>query len=75
MPVFDRWELLTSMQSLLIYLLMRLAEGETDYNNSDVQILATIRVCVSSLPRFRIDCDIKQMANLAPKNNRLSLKF
>jgi hypothetical protein len=45
-----RWELLSSMQALLIYTLLRLGEGETvDNNNIDRALLSAMWVAVSAL--------------------------
>ncbi|KAE8361121.1 hypothetical protein BDV27DRAFT_148096 [Aspergillus caelatus] len=38
----NKWELLAAMQALSIYIIIRLDEGETDYNNFDVLLLNTI---------------------------------
>jgi hypothetical protein len=40
-PDLDAWELLSSMQALLIYMLLRLDEGETEHNNFDTLLLTT----------------------------------
>lgn len=40
----NKWELLAAMQALSIYILIRLDEGETDHNNSDSLLLATVIV-------------------------------
>ncbi|KAF1851288.1 uncharacterized protein K460DRAFT_273591 [Cucurbitaria berberidis CBS 394.84] len=45
----DRWELLSSMQALLIYMLVRVQEGETMYNNIDVLLLSTVWIVSSGL--------------------------
>ncbi len=44
---YSKWELLASMQALLVYVLLRLAEGETEWNDIDLPLVSTIRV---SLP-------------------------
>ncbi|KAF2122992.1 hypothetical protein BDV96DRAFT_639543 [Lophiotrema nucula] len=38
----SKWELVTAMQALSIYILIRLDEGETDDNNYDYLLLATV---------------------------------
>ncbi|PIG90117.1 hypothetical protein AARAC_001926 [Aspergillus arachidicola] len=38
----NKWELLAAMQALSIYIIIRLDEGETDYNNFDVLLLKAI---------------------------------
>ncbi|KAH7111801.1 hypothetical protein B0J11DRAFT_512049 [Dendryphion nanum] len=45
----DRWELLSSMQALLIYILIRLQDGETVYNNFDILLLSTVTTVASAL--------------------------
>ena len=40
----NHWQLLTAMQALSIYILIRLDEGETDHNNLDHLLLATVTV-------------------------------
>lgn len=42
--VYNKWELLATMQALSIYILMRLDEGETDHNNCDLLLLTTVMV-------------------------------
>lgn len=46
----NAWELLASMQALSIYLLVRLQEGETEYNNFDYLMLTTVIVGKLSIP-------------------------
>ncbi|KAH7109300.1 hypothetical protein B0J11DRAFT_238050 [Dendryphion nanum] len=55
----DRWELLSSMQALLIYILIRLQEGETEHNNVDVLLLATVKTIAYALYELvgYIPCD------------------
>ncbi|KAF2720483.1 hypothetical protein K431DRAFT_270669 [Polychaeton citri CBS 116435] len=38
----DRWKLLAAIQALSVYLLVRLDEGQTDYNNVDSLLIATV---------------------------------
>lgn len=45
----NEWELLAAMQALSIYILIRLDEGETDHNNIDSLLIATVIVGLSSL--------------------------
>ncbi|KUJ15935.1 uncharacterized protein LY89DRAFT_670467 [Mollisia scopiformis] len=49
-----RWELLAAMQALSIYILIRLEETETDYNNFDVLLVTTVTVIAK-----RITCSLK----------------
>jgi hypothetical protein len=42
--MLDEWELLSSMQALLIYMILRLQEGESMYNNFDVLLLSAMWV-------------------------------
>ncbi len=39
-----RLELLAAMQALSIYLLVRLEEGETEYNNLDTLLVSAVAV-------------------------------
>lgn len=39
-----KWELLAAMQALAIYIIMRLDEGETEYNNFDLLLCKTVIV-------------------------------
>lgn len=39
-----KWELLAAMQALAIYIIMRLDEGETEYNNFDFLLCKTVVV-------------------------------
>jgi hypothetical protein len=45
-----RWEILTALQALSVYIVMRLDEGETDDNDFDFLLLATVIVSWISLP-------------------------
>lgn len=40
----SKWELLAAMQALSIYVLIRLDEGETDYNNFDFLLITAVTV-------------------------------
>jgi hypothetical protein len=40
----NKWELLAAMQALLIYVLIRLEEGETEHNNFDFLLGAAVTV-------------------------------
>jgi hypothetical protein len=42
--MLDKWELLSSMQALLIYMMLRVQEGENMYNNFDVLLLSAMWV-------------------------------
>jgi len=42
------WELLAAMQALSIYLLIRLNEGESEFNNIDVLLMTTVTVSHST---------------------------
>ncbi|KAK2762071.1 hypothetical protein FQN54_001078 [Arachnomyces sp. PD_36] len=44
---FNKWELLTAIQALLIYVLVRMDEGPTDYNDFD-SLLTTAIIVISS---------------------------
>ncbi|KAJ5888245.1 hypothetical protein N7495_008286 [Penicillium taxi] len=45
----NKWELLAAMQALLIYILTRLDEGQTDHNNYDSLLLAALMVIAKHL--------------------------
>jgi len=47
----DKWALLSATQALAIYVMIRLDEGETDYNNFDTLLLSTVMVS-RALPRI-----------------------
>ncbi|THX49672.1 hypothetical protein D6D08_09934 [Aureobasidium pullulans] len=55
----NAWELLASMQALSIYLLVRLQEGETDYNNYDYLMLTTVIVISKEFARTESACDVE----------------
>ncbi|KAH8778951.1 hypothetical protein BGZ57DRAFT_761172 [Hyaloscypha finlandica] len=55
----NKWELLAAMQALLIYILIRLDEGETDHNNYDSLLLATVAVMAKQLNRSDIECSTR----------------
>jgi hypothetical protein len=44
----SKWELLAAMQALLLYIIIRLDEGETEYNDFDSLLMRT--VIVSAFP-------------------------
>jgi hypothetical protein len=46
----NKYELLTAMQALLIYILIRIDEGATDYNNFDTLLLKAVTVSQSLTP-------------------------
>ncbi|KAF2095273.1 hypothetical protein NA57DRAFT_79762 [Rhizodiscina lignyota] len=62
----NKWELLAALQALSIYILIRLDEGETDYNNSDFLLLTAVTVISKQLSRM----DIAQSPN-----NRLNMNW
>jgi hypothetical protein len=41
---YSTWELLSALQSLLVYAIMRLVEGRKDYTDFDVLLLVSINV-------------------------------
>ncbi|KAJ5574343.1 uncharacterized protein N7459_008770 [Penicillium hispanicum] len=47
-----KWEMLTAMQALSIYILIRLDEGETDHNNFDSLLLATVTVIAQQFNHY-----------------------
>ena len=52
--VLNRWELVAAVQALSIYILVRLDEGETEYNNLDYLISKTVIVSLVALAKIRI---------------------
>lgn len=46
---FGKWEALAASQALLIYTLVRLDEGQTEFNNHDTLLLKSVSVRMSSL--------------------------
>ncbi|KAF2828222.1 hypothetical protein CC86DRAFT_348301 [Ophiobolus disseminans] len=53
-PLLDKWALLASMQALLLYMLLRLSEGEQPHNNFDVPLLSALWLIACALNQ-RID--------------------
>ncbi|KAI0111123.1 hypothetical protein GGR51DRAFT_508952 [Nemania sp. FL0031] len=51
-----KWELLAAMQALSIYILIRLDEGETDYNNFDFLIVKTFIAIAKQLGHADVKC-------------------
>ena len=43
----NKWELLAAGQALTMYISIRIDEGETDYNNFDALLVATVIVCLA----------------------------
>ncbi|KAF2786119.1 hypothetical protein K505DRAFT_368494 [Melanomma pulvis-pyrius CBS 109.77] len=52
---FDKWQLLAATQALLMYMLMRLAEGETEHNNFDIPLLSAMMIMLNGL-RSSLGC-------------------
>jgi hypothetical protein len=48
-----RWQLVSAMQALAIYILVRLNEGEQEYNNLDTVIVQTMNVSDICYARIR----------------------
>lgn len=44
---YDDSELLAAGQALLIYILMRMVDGETEHNNFDIQLLVSLQVSIN----------------------------
>ncbi|PMD16193.1 hypothetical protein NA56DRAFT_731411 [Hyaloscypha hepaticicola] len=53
----SKWELIAAIQALTIYILMRLDEGEMDYNNFDSLLLTTVIVIATKLSSIDISCN------------------
>ncbi|KAI0859962.1 hypothetical protein F4860DRAFT_504391 [Xylaria cubensis] len=52
----QKWELLAAMQALSIYILIRLDEGETDYNNFDALLVKTFIAAAQKMGRIDLAC-------------------
>ncbi|KAI3331452.1 hypothetical protein HD806DRAFT_518473 [Xylariaceae sp. AK1471] len=52
----NKWELLAAMQALSIYILIRLDEGEKDYNNFDFLLVKTVIAIAQQLGEIDITC-------------------
>ncbi|KAF2269048.1 hypothetical protein CC78DRAFT_454376, partial [Lojkania enalia] len=48
---FNSYGLIATVQALLIYMLIRVAEGETEHNNHDAALLGTLTVVLGELRR------------------------
>ncbi|KAF1937835.1 hypothetical protein EJ02DRAFT_384921 [Clathrospora elynae] len=48
---FNRYEIVAATQALLIYMLVRVSEGETEHNNHDAAILGTVTLMCGELKR------------------------
>ncbi|KAL2809183.1 hypothetical protein BJX63DRAFT_370210 [Aspergillus granulosus] len=56
----DRWGLLSAMQALAVYILVRIDEGETEHNNLDFLLLATVTVLAKQLTWDSIEAILPQ---------------
>ncbi|OGM48254.1 hypothetical protein ABOM_002092 [Aspergillus bombycis] len=66
----NKWELLAAMQALSIYIIIRLDEGETDYNNFDSLLLKAITAISKRLSCSEITKNVKfALHNCDLKNN------
>ncbi|UKZ65756.1 uncharacterized protein TrAtP1_006949 [Trichoderma atroviride] len=68
----NKYELLTAMQALLIYVLIRLDEGATDYNNFDTLLLKAVTVTAQ---RFNGFDDATFHTECAHCNNGLEISW
>ncbi|KAF4987225.1 hypothetical protein FDECE_15536 [Fusarium decemcellulare] len=50
-PKFDKWEILEALQSLILYVLMRITEGRHGYTNFDTQLLISVHTVCSHLTK------------------------
>ncbi|KAF2636950.1 hypothetical protein P280DRAFT_408318 [Massarina eburnea CBS 473.64] len=55
-----RWQLLTAMQAVCIYTIIRLDEGETDDNNCDFLLLTTTAVIAKQIMCIETQCTKKE---------------
>ena len=53
----NKWELLAAMQALSIYTMIRLDEGETEYNNVDALLIAAIIVGLATASSILLTSD------------------
>ncbi|KAJ0412973.1 hypothetical protein BJY00DRAFT_320252 [Aspergillus carlsbadensis] len=51
----NRSDILSAMQALAFYILLRIDEGETEYNNLDFLLLATVTVLAKQITRNSLD--------------------
>lgn len=47
----SKWELLAAMQALAIYIIIRLDDGETEYNGFDSLLIAAVTVSLGNTLR------------------------
>jgi hypothetical protein len=70
----NRWELLAAVQALAVYLIVRVSEGETEYNNFDSLLQNTVAVKTSLFLCLVIVTHEKQVVcaqfNLHEKNSQ-----
>ncbi|KAK4865397.1 hypothetical protein LT330_009508 [Penicillium expansum] len=50
-PTLSKWELLAAMQALAIYIIIRLDDGETEYNGFDTLLIAAVTVVAQNLTK------------------------
>ncbi|KAL9091287.1 MAG: hypothetical protein Q9165_004921 [Trypethelium subeluteriae] len=58
---FNKWELIATLHALSIYILVRLDEGETDYNNFDTLLLRTVIVLAKQLTDLDVGHDTQSV--------------
>ncbi|KAI1811459.1 hypothetical protein GGS20DRAFT_104326 [Poronia punctata] len=68
----DKWELLAAMQALSIYILIRLDEGEKDYNNLDFLMVKTVIIIAQRLGEVDVTCH--KQCGLCNKDLKLGWK-
>ncbi|KAF1981558.1 hypothetical protein K402DRAFT_398431 [Aulographum hederae CBS 113979] len=69
--ILNDWEAFTAMQALCIYTLIRLDEGETEYNNFDYLLITTIAAMSIRLGKSDIVCTRKS----SPHNSGLGMAW
>ncbi|KNG85755.1 hypothetical protein ANOM_005732 [Aspergillus nomiae NRRL 13137] len=65
----NKWELLAAMQALSIYIIIRLDEGETEYNNFDLLLLKTITALSKQLSGSELTKNVTFALHNSDPNN------
>lgn len=78
-PMLDKWQLLSALQALSIYILIRLDEGQTEFNNLDGLLLSTVVVCIicsySTSSRLTIKQILSKQFNLIDVTSKTHLSI
>ncbi|EON61155.1 hypothetical protein W97_00366 [Coniosporium apollinis CBS 100218] len=60
---FNKYGMIAATQALLIYMLVRVAEGETENNNHDAALLGTVTLMLGELRR-QLQCESVDMESV-----------